>query len=194
MKALLLSLVVLTAIPLTAAAADNFYVGAFGGYGSQHASATVSGTSGSTDLSGGRIGGFAGADFLVGQGWLVGIEGDLSYDWNALTATAGGFTGKVGTDFGASVRGKVGYDIGPANAFLAGGWTGTNVFASVTGLGSANQWINGYTVGAGVDFKITDNIFARGEYRFNQFEDISGGGSSVGFRQHVVNVGLGVRF
>ncbi|HZG30049.1 MAG TPA: outer membrane beta-barrel protein [Ensifer sp.] len=193
MRNLILAMAI-SAVPLTAVAGDNFYVGAYGGYGSLRAGATVSGASGSTDLNGGRIGGFAGADFLIGQGWLIGLEGDLSYDWNSLTATSGGFTGSVGTDFGASVRGKLGYDFGPANVFLAGGWTGTNLFANVTGLGSANQWLNGYTVGAGVDFKITENMFARGEYRFNQFETLSGGGSSVDFRQHVVNVGLGLRF
>ncbi len=184
----------LSAVPFAAIAGDNFYVGAFGGYGSLHATATVGGTAGSTDMNGGRIGGFAGADFLIGQGWLIGLEGDISYDRNSLSATAGGFTGSIGTDFGASVRGKVGYDLGPANLFLAGGWTGTNLFAKVSGLGSANQWLSGYTVGAGVDFKITDSIFARGEYRFNQFETLSGGGASVGFNQHVVNAGLGVRF
>ncbi|HWU64475.1 MAG TPA: outer membrane beta-barrel protein [Ensifer sp.] len=190
MRNLILALAFST-IPFAAVADDHFYLGAFGGYGSLRAS--VSGQVG-TDLNGGRIGGFAGADVLVAPGWLVGLEGDLSYDWNALTSTSDGFTGKVGTDFGASVRGKVGYDLGPANVFFAGGWTGTNLYASVAGLGSAKQWINGYTLGAGVDFKITEQMFARGEYRFNQFETLSGGGSSIGFRQHVLNVGLGYRF
>ncbi|WP_405049231.1 outer membrane protein [Rhizobium sp. NZLR1] len=42
-------------------------------------------------------------------------------------------------------------------------------YVDLPGLDKETETFNGYTVGAGVDFAFTDNIFVCGEYRFNDF-------------------------
>ncbi|TGP29104.1 porin family protein, partial [bacterium M00.F.Ca.ET.228.01.1.1] len=60
------------------------------------------------------------------------------------------------------------------------------------------ETLNGWTIGAGIDYAFTDNIFGRLEYRYNDFrkktytiQHLSADGK---LSDHVVNVGLGVKF
>lgn len=43
-------------------------------------------------------------------------------------------------------------------------------------------------VGTGVDYAVTNNVFLRGEYRYNDL------GDNADLDQHVVKVGLGAKF
>ena len=56
----------------------------------------------------------------------------------------------------------------------------------------------GATIGAGVEAKITDQITARTEYRFTNYQtqtfDLDSGARDRGFKEHQVSVGLGMRF
>jgi outer membrane immunogenic protein len=54
---------------------------------------------------------------------------------------------------------------------------------------------HGWTVGGGVDYAFTDKMFGRVEYRYNDFgnKDILGLDFDLN-PQHVVKVGLGVKF
>ena len=54
--------------------------------------------------------------------------------------------------------------------------------------------LHGWTIGGGVDYAVTDRVFTRLEYRYNDFGSGTLGGSDVDFNQHVVNVGLAVKF
>ncbi|MNE34281.1 Porin subfamily protein [compost metagenome] len=63
---------------------------------------------------------------------------------------------------------------------------------------SDSDTFHGWTIGAGVDYAVTDNIFARAEYRYNDFgkNTYTDGTDSYSLkvREHVVNVGVGVKF
>ena len=57
----------------------------------------------------------------------------------------------------------------------------------------------GYTVGAGVDAKLTDQVFGRLEYRYTDYGskdfDLPGVGTpSIDSSNHRVSVGLGIKF
>jgi len=58
--------------------------------------------------------------------------------------------------------------------------------------------LHGWTVGAGVDYAFTNNLFGRVEYRYNDFGKETyhtGPITSTGdVSEHVVKVGLGVKF
>jgi len=167
---------------------NGAYVGLLGGYGWGNGDFS-GGVNGSEDFDGGRIGGFVGYNWEMSSGFLLGLEGDVNYDWNEETVAGA----DVGTDFSGSVRGRVGYAMDRAVIFAAGGWTATNGYVDGAGV-DENKTFSGWTVGGGVDYAFTDKMFGRLEYRYNDYGDKNIAGSNVDFDQHVVNVGLGVKF
>ncbi|MDQ0419145.1 outer membrane beta-barrel protein [Rhizobium sp. CRIBSB] len=163
------------------------YAGILTGYG--WGEGEIEGIAGSADFDGARFGGFAGYNWDLGNQLVVGLEGDLNYDWNEETVG--------GTDFDSglnwSARARVGYAMDRALLFAAGGYTGTNVSGQGTGF-DEDDTLHGWTIGGGVDYALTDRVFTRVEYRYNDFGDGDLGGTDVNFDQHVVNVGLAVKF
>lgn len=88
---------------------------------------------------------------------------------------------EVGRDLYAG--GRLGYVLGDSTLLYAkAGYT--NARSSSPGLGGANG--DGVRVGAGVEFKLSDKVFARGEYRYSNYE--------AGVSRNQGLVGLGVKF
>ncbi|KQW29385.1 hypothetical protein ASE36_13170 [Rhizobium sp. Root274] len=162
------------------------YAGILTGYG--WGDGSVDGF-GSESFDGARLGGFVGYNWDMGNQLVVGLEGDLNYDWNE--ESIGG--ADVDTGLNWSARARVGYAMDRALLFAAGGYTGTNVSAD-SPLGDDDDTLHGWTIGGGVDYAVTDRMFTRIEYRYNDFGSGSLGGADVDFDQHVVNVGLAVKF
>ncbi|MGK9050085.1 outer membrane protein [Neorhizobium petrolearium] len=164
------------------------YVGIHGGYGWADGEFSNGALTDSTSFDGGRIGAFVGYNWQFSNGFVAGIEGDVNYDWNDK---AYGGADNVGTDFSGSVRGRVGYAVDRVLVFAAGGWTATNAFVENP---DDNETAHGWTIGGGVDWAVTDNLFLRAEYRYNDFQSVDLSGVDSDFDQHVINVGLGVKF
>lgn len=166
------------------------YAGVQGGAGWLDGTFSAFGGSATQDFDGGVVGGFVGYNWQFSNGFVAGIEGDVDYNFNEESAAGI----DVGTDWAGSVRGRVGYAFDRALVYGAAGWTFTNGY--VKGLGvDENETFNGWTVGAGVDFAVTDNLFVRGEYRYNDFGDKDiVPGLNADLDQSVVKVGLGVKF
>lgn len=165
------------------------YAGVHGGYAWGEADSTGF-AAGSDDFDGGRFGGFVGYNWQFSNGFVAGVEGDVNYDWNENSYPTGA---EIDTGFSGSVRGRVGYAMDRALIFGAAGWTATN--ASVDGGGfDDDDTLHGWTVGAGLDYAFTDNVFGRVEYRYNDFGDGDLAGANFDFDQHIVNVGIGVKF
>ncbi|THV21592.1 outer membrane protein [Peteryoungia ipomoeae] len=162
------------------------YAGAHTGYGFGDASID---RFGSASVDGARLGGFAGYNWQFSNGFVVGLEGDLNYDWNdgklAGVNVEGGLNG--------SGRIRAGYAFDRALIFAAGGVAATE-FKAFDPCFSDEGTAIGWTVGGGVDFAVTDRIFTRLEYRYNDFGSTKVAGADVDFNQHVVNVGFGVKF
>jgi outer membrane immunogenic protein len=158
------------------------YAGILTGYGWGDGSID---TVGDEDFDGARFGGFVGYNWDLGSQLVVGLEGDLNYDWNEESIGGDDFN----TGMNWSARARVGYAMDRALLFAAGGYTGTNI----EGAGD-DDTLHGWTIGAGVDYALTDRMFTRVEYRYNDFGSGDLGGNDVDFDQHVVNVGLAVKF
>lgn len=165
------------------------YAGVLGGYGWLNGKFSDEDSSIKETMKGGRIGGFGGWNFDVGNHVILGAEGDLNYDWNKKTIGAA----EVKTDVSGSVRARAGYAVDKALFYVAGGWTATQGKVEYDNF-SDKQTYNGWTVGAGVDYAITSKIFARGEYRYNDYASKTIDGVKFDYSQHVVNVGVGVKF
>lgn len=165
------------------------YAGILTGYGWGDGEFFDGTAAASDDFDGARLGGFVGYNWAMGSPLVVGIEGDLNYDWNKNDYGVG----EVGTGLNGSVRGRIGYAMDRAMLFAAGGWTATNFEVEGSGV-DESEMLNGWTVGGGVDYAVTDRVFTRLEYRYNDFgsENILGVESKLD--QHIVNVGLAVKF
>lgn len=168
------------------------YAGLQGGYGFGNGDVTAGGVTLGDDFNGGIFGAFVGAQMQNGN-FVYGIEGDLNYNWNDEDYVVAGVPANIGTDWSGSVRGRLGYAMDRALIYGTAGWAVTRGFVD-TAAGDESETFNGYTVGAGIDYALTDNVFARGEYRFSDYGDETIGGTNVDFNQHSIMVGVGVKF
>lgn len=166
------------------------YLGADGGAAWLNGDFTSgTGATASEDFNGGLVGGFLGYNFQF-DNVVLGVEGNLEYNWN--DKDFGG--ANVGTDWAGAVRARVGYAFDSALIYGAAGWTATRGFVDLPGGDEETKTFNGYTVGAGIDYSLTNNVFLRGEYRYNDFGNKDILGVDVDFDQNVVKFGLGVKF
>lgn len=172
----------------------GFYAGVSGGYGRERLKGTVDGETGKDNFNSGRFAGFAGYNFEVAPSVVLGAEGDLGYAWGKKTvdeveASAGLY---------GSARLRAGYAFDRVLIYTAGGYTATDSEIKVDGFGKDSALLHGWTVGAGVDYAFTNNLFGRLEYRYNDFGKatytIQGESFRGSLSDHVVNVGLGVKF
>ncbi|QFY59657.1 porin family protein [Rhizobium grahamii] len=139
-----------------------------------------------------------GAQIYSGYNWqqgqiVYGLEGDIGY-----SGADGGAPGGVGkNEVNGSVRGRVGYDLNPFLVYGTGGLALTkNKFSNAAG--SDSDTAVGYTVGAGAEAFVTNNITARVEYRYTNYQhnDFEIGGATIarGYDEHSVKVGIGMKF
>jgi outer membrane immunogenic protein len=136
-------------------------------------------------------GAFAGYNLQNG-GIVYGLDGDLGL--SRAKGTAGGVTAKQGFD--GALRARLGYDLGPVMVYGAAGGAFTRATATAGAVSDTKTHL-GFTVGAGADIKVTDNLFARAEYRYNAFGSKSyalPAATSVNLRENEVRFGLGVKF
>ena len=81
------------------------------------------------------------------------------------------------SDWMATVTGRIGYAFANNLIYAKGGYAGVNNRLSVSdtvlpvfGSGSATHWHNGWTVGAGWEYGVTQNWIVGLEYDYSAFE------------------------
>lgn len=137
-------------------------------------------TAGGRPAFGGPFGGLGGAtlgyNYQSGR-LLVGLEGDIAFgsidsssDFGFGTSGAGAIRG-LGT-----ARARFGYVWDRALLYVTGGYAGASLNGRVSDFaGSPNlvlqesHYLNGFAVGAGVEYAITTRISVKGEYLFTDF-------------------------
>jgi outer membrane immunogenic protein len=164
---------------------EGFYLGGAGTYNAG-------------DFNRSRDGYAFGGQLYTGYNWqagqiVYGVEADLGY--SGLDHSGGGITEK--NRFNGSVRGRVGYDLNPFLLYGTAGVAATN--NKVSGLGDSDSKTSyGYTVGVGAEALVTNNITARVEYRFSDYQnknhDLGGTSVSRGYDEQSVKVGIGMKF
>ena len=169
------------------------YVGAHLGYGF---SGSVEDKSIGNDIStSGWLGGvFGGYQMQNGQ-IVYGAEADVNY--SGVDGSNAGEDARTRID--GSLRGRLGYAIN--DDVLVYGTAGVaaerlRVTDNAVPASDTNMMV-GYTVGAGADVKLTDDVFARAEYRYSDFGSDTfdlGAPARVDSSNHRVTVGLGIKF
>ena len=118
---------------------------------------------------------------------------------------------KTSQDWDASLRLRIGKVMGDYLPYITGGvaWAGMNVKADHGRLGAGivddDQTLTGWTIGAGVEMAINENIHARIQYRYTDYGDedfhhnlddpqFDNAYGIVDYNSHRVTVGLSYRF
>ena len=166
-----------------------------------------SGRSGASFIGGGQIG----YNWQFNQ-FVFGLEGDI--DGKSLKVT-NGFATVPGAPFATlegrarvegSVRARGGLAFDRVLVYATGGWAVTDV--RVTGCGAAtcvsdDQALNGFTVGGGAEFALTNAVSLGVEYRYSDFGreafnlgTVAGGAvtTNADLREHQVTGRLNFRF
>lgn len=198
---------------------QGFYIGGNVGYGwdadgHDHFASSDGNFRAGLDNAGAFGGGQFGYNAQYGN-IVAGIEADIQGgDVNSsLAYTHGGGVGTLTSDFNAfgTIRGRLGYAMGPWLLYATGGfaWADVDTRAlGVTGAGkgydvSGSSFATGYVVGAGVEYALNRNWSIKGEYQYLNLDagTIGGtdsGGSAVNVRSepdlHTVRMGLNYRF
>ena len=167
----------------------GFYLGALGGFGWGNAATS---TAGSISADGFDTGGYAGANWQWGN-FVVGAEGDFLFPWRD------GSSGGVSVDQGVngSLRARAGIALDRFLLYGTAGAAMTDLQLSGGGI-SDDQALLGWTAGAGIEGMLTNNLTARFEYRFTDYQDktfaIGGGPINSDLTTHTIHGGIGVKF
>lgn len=148
---------------------------------------------GTDGWTGGAFGGF---NMQNGQ-FVYGVEGDINY--SGIEGSNAGFEARSRVD--GSIRGRAGVAV--TDDILIYGTAGVaaeslRITDEVSGARDSNTML-GYTVGAGTDVKLTEDVFARAEYRYTDYGSeeftLPGVGTAeIDSSNHRVMVGVGIKF
>jgi len=169
------------------------YAGLQFGYG--FSGRVNSATSGAVHTDGWYGGAFAGYN-LQNDMFVYGVEGDINY--SRFTGSTAGVA-DTRTSLDGSLRARAGVAVtDDILLYGTGGVAAQRLTVSPWATTGDQQALIGFTAGAGMDARLTDQVFGRVEYRYTQYGnrnfDFGTGTESVNSRDHRVGVGLGVKF
>lgn len=114
---------------------------------------------------------------------VYGVEAEITESTGELTG--GGASVDASRDLYAGAR--LGFVVGDSALLYAkAGYTNARYTASGGGFGGIAGNADGVRVGAGIEYKLSDNAFVRGEYRYSNYE--------AGVSRNQVVGGVGFRF
>lgn len=173
---------------------NGFYVGAMTGYSWTDADTRDAGFSSSPGLDGWALGGYTGYNYQTGP-WVLGVEGDVKYDWNEDKFDLGGIPMDLQTDWGGSLRARVGYAIDRTLIYGTGGYAFTNAELRDRDTGdSESKTFHGWTIGAGLEHAFTDNLIGRAEYRYTDYGNKDLLGVKTDLSSNSLMLGVGWKF
>ena len=170
------------------------YAGVHLGYGfSGNTDATTGGVTTGIDTDGWLGGAFGGFNLQNGQ-FVYGGEADVNY--NALDGSNAGLESRARID--GSLRARAGVAVNDDVLVYGTAGVAAERQRLSDGINRDTNMLIGYTVGAGTDIKLTEDVFARGEYRYTDYGsktfDLGGTSYDADSSNHRVTVGLGIKF
>ena len=158
----------------------GFYGGFTVGFGSgvsrNYVSANANDPHGwaNNDPSGVLLGGTVGYNYQFAPNWVMGAEADLS--WSGMEGQQhkyilDGHEWSGGWDGLATIRGRIGYAVGPTLFYGTGGLAMVHANEVIVGNDADESnfyqgWKTGYVVGAGVEHAFTPRLSGKIEYLF----------------------------
>jgi outer membrane immunogenic protein len=181
---------------------DGLFIGAFAGYGW----GTVTDEDGyfdslatptDYDVDGWLLGVNAGFNVTVSEAIVAGIVGDIA--WSNMSGDVATDGSTYDVDWVGSVRGRLGFDGGVFLPYVTGGVAFANATTTEATLAvDDTQTHIGWTVGAGVEFAVADNVSLDLLYRYNDYgsKDYTLGATTVplSLTSHAVTAGVNFKF
>ena len=183
--------------PVSSGIWQGLYIGAHVGYTTGFADHTSLNPGNDIDLAGFLLGAQVGANFYLSDTVVGGVVADIS--WSSATGSIPAFGTTTQTiDWEGSLRAKLGFDGGAFMPYLTGGLavaTGTRS----NGLPASDTQMHvGFTVGAGLDVAVADNVSLNLEYRYSNFGDAvyatGGNPPTINLTTHAVRAGVNFHF
>lgn len=163
----------------------GFYVGVHGGYGWGHTQDVHNPNASGQTLTGGFGGAQIGYNWQLQNNVVLGLEadvaaGNIGNDWGGAHALDP-YYGEDKIDWFGTVRARAGYSVDRFLPYLTGGLAWANVdhklgcdaarAPGTLGCGTAfetskSDTVWGWTVGAGVEYAITNNVTVKAEYLY----------------------------
>lgn len=182
----------------------GFYVGINGGYGFGSSDWSSAITTGSTDPSGGLIGGTIGYNLQSGN-WVWGFEGDIDYTWlegtdNAGTGLCTGVGCRTEVPWLATFRGRIGWTFGQWMPYVTGGGAVASVKMTPAFGAEASDSPFGWTLGVGIEYAMLGGWSVKAEYLYADFGDSTceaatcGVDTTVDLTTNLVRFGVNYRF
>lgn len=172
------------------------YIGAHIGYAFGQFETTAAGLSRSIDADGFAGGLLAGINYQVGQ-FVVGFEGDYTgTNFNGRGAFPGSaIRGDI--DWMATLRARAGLAVDRYLVYGTGGLALADV--ALAGYGTADGAnLTGWTLGAGVEAAVTDNVVVRAEYLYTNFPEkwynLGGTAARTDVDDHTLRLGVAWKF
>lgn len=124
---------------------------------------------------GGLYGVTAGYNYQAGA-LVAGVEADLDFgSVNGMAYPIGGVHSSGNITGDGSLRARFGYAFDRALLYITGGYTGASMRGSLADLGTPNiyagqsNYLNGFVVGGGLEYSVTNNVSLKAEYLFNDY-------------------------
>ena len=178
----------------------GFYVGINGGYG--FGNSEWNGRAADVDTSGGLVGLTVGYNWQTGP-WVFGLEGDAN--WSDIRGSFANALCPAGCEtrnnWLGTARGRVGYAITDRiMPYVTGGVAVGDIRANPVGFAGVRDTNAGWTIGAGVEAAITQNVTAKLEYLYVDLGNVAcsaascGVATNVDFTANIVRGGVNFKF
>ena len=163
-------------------------------------------TTGGNAAFGGLGGATLGYNYQSGR-LLVGLEGDIAFGSISSSSnlgyqlTGGGVVHGLGT-----ARARLGYVWDRSLLYVTGGYAGASLDGRINDFGASpnlvlqdSHYLNGFALGAGVEYALTTRISVKGEYIYTGFESqgfFAGTRDALSASSHInlVRAGLNYHF
>jgi outer membrane immunogenic protein len=180
---------------------DGAYIGAFAGYGwgtLTELSDVFAPEGTDYDMSGWLLGATAGANFTISEALVAGIVGDIA--WANIGGENDDFAPlEYNINWVGSLRGRLGFDGGSFLPYLTAGLAfANNTIDLDSGVDEDTQTHIGWTVGAGVEVAVADNVSLDFLCRYSDYGTktytLDGDDADFSLTSHAVTAGINFRF
>jgi len=140
-----------------------------------------------------QLGGYVGINQELGNSLVGGLEWLGGFSGN--TETKNGVTAEQ--EWETSLRARMGYAV-EQNLFYGLAGVGATRVEVSDASGSDQNWLTGWTVGAGIEHQFTDRITGRVEYDYTKYGtkefDLGASTPDVDLMGHGLKLGVGLKF
>lgn len=177
---------------------SGIYVGGNLGWTFGQFESSVGGAAKTDTNTNGVSGGlYTGYNYQITPNLVLGAEADFNLTDIERTKTSGGLALRSSSDWNSNIRGRIGYAFDRYLVYGAGGLAIADLEMAGNGAKDSKTAI-GWTLGAGAEAAITNNVVARFDYTYQDFgkETFNLGGTSVrsDYSDSQVRMGIGYKF